>query len=139
MKTSTKRKVISKKEVTQKKKDLLKSINEQYDKQWADMPDCENTVVENPLPLLRTTKTPEELERHFRDKDIYDSGYRAGVLEGGAIREMELFPDAEATVAQIKSWDEVNESISLTNTITLVLTLVNVAIVVYLTIKNIYG
>jgi hypothetical protein len=47
-------------------------------------------------------------------------------------------PDAEATVEQIKSWDKINEPMSLTNKITLVLTLVNVAIVVYLTIKNIY-
>jgi hypothetical protein len=74
-------KVMSKKEDLLKS--ILKSINEQYDKQWADM------------------------------------------------------PDAEATAAQIKSWDEVNECMSLTNKITLVLTLVNVAIIVYLTIKNI--
>jgi hypothetical protein len=119
-KTSTKRKAISKKDI-EKVRDSLMNMN----------------TSEKPFPLLRTTKTPQELEKYMEDKSIYDAGFKAGVLEGGATREVELFPDAEATAAQVKSWDEVNEPISLTNKITWVLTAVNVAIVVYLTIKNI--
>lgn len=52
-------------------------------------------------------------------------------------------PDSEATVEQVKDWSrfkpqvQIVEQMSLTNKITLVLTIVNIAILIILVIKNI--
>ncbi len=88
---------------------------------------------------MKTTTQPKKLGRPVGSKKNLLTDYMGNTFEN-----ITQIPDSEATVEQVKDWSrfkpqgETVEEMSLVNKITLVLTVVNVAILISLVIKNVW-
>lgn len=92
---------------------------------------------------MKTTTQPKKRGRPVGSKKAVKLPKDLGKIRDPETGELTHYPDSEATVEQVKDWSRFSpqaqevEQISLPNKITLILTVVNVAILISLVIKNI--